>query len=57
MFPLTQVQHGDHCCQGEADGVHGHTPLQGREVLLRKAKMTPAMKVSSTFSRPGTVST
>ena len=28
-----------------------------REKLLRKAKMTPAVKVSSTFSRPGTVST
>ena len=35
MFPLTQVQHGGHCCQGEADGVHGHTPHQGWLVLIR----------------------
>ena len=65
-FPLTQFQQEDHSSQDEADGVHRHTPHQGvwgttgcryREGPLRKAKMTPATKVSSTFSRPGTVCT
>ena len=61
-FPFAQVQQ-----DGQAAGMKQMeytTTLHSRagwcryrEVLLMKAKMMPAMKVSSTFSRPGMVST
>ena len=61
-LPFAQVQQDAQGCWDEADGLRGHTALQGRltryrEVLMMQVKMKPAIKVSSTFSRPGMVST
>ena len=34
-LPFAQVQHDGQGCWDEADGVHGHTPLQGRPVQVQ----------------------